>query len=1010
MYRRKKEGSGMQRSTVGLSFILSFFLGLVAMPLAAQQPVAEPTQATVRGVFVGIDKYRYWEQGGFNNLKGAVADTLHIKQAFSEIYDLNLDKPQPGKCQSSNDISTTLTDDCATRKAILDALDKTISLSAPGDTVIFYFAGHGARYIDEDALDQSSGFNSTILPTDAREPNVIPGADILDTELKRMRLMAMKRGVNFVSIFDSCHSGTGTRDGVNISTRSAPAYMATRYRPADPGELPSGEGTGYWVHLAAAQDEEEALEVGIGSNRAGVFTSELIEALKAVPHATYGDIIHEVQLRVASRGHVSQNPGAEGQLTNSFVGRAGGKTLINAISHDGEITFPEAGTWTGMTVGSTYALFANQTDAIAENPAPLAIASIASVDRSSSRLVLANPARSSLPERLVAIERVRKFASDIVTVGLREELGDDASRFEQLIADTEFASIGVSPQVEIARNVAIRPEFDLVTAGGKVLAELGNPRVDETRFAARFKAELAKIARVEALLALRTAPDTLQTYVCIDDSNYSEDECPPQEKAGRREVELGKDILITLRNDGDALRYVYVLGIAPDNEVVKLIPETGAQDGALLQGRTLRNSGAQFSLDAPGRYRFVTITTDTQIDADLFEQRPSGARGNRQCISALERLLCQATDGRRGTTVGDAPGSWSAGVTTVHAVASDENCVDDETTYVDECYTGRRVIKGHPAPPGSAPWQVQIYSTNGYTRQEIAADARLRNNHPSKKFLKERKNFDRQHRCGGSYIGDGWVVTAAHCVVLSYDGANVLKDRAIRTGTYSLAGGGKFYDIAAVVIHAGYSNEKIKVGRNYRKKHVHDIALIKLKGPNYPPASAAIQLNTNRDRALRRNHPLIATGWGMTGEKSEKTRARLNRFGGPNFVSRGLQQAHLMHKLPSDCKQVSQIRNKHINGTSVVYPTVICAGSPQGSDTCTGDSGGPLVVKQNRKRRLVGIVSWGVGCGIRGVPGIYTRVASYEKWIAAARRKRSRSRPYYLSCPGNSRNDVNKPC
>lgn len=1000
----------MQRFTVGLSFILSVFLGFVAMPLSAQQPVAQTSQGTVRAVFVGIDEYRYWEQGGFNNLKGAVADTLHIKQAFSEIYKLKLDTPQSGQCQSSNDISTTLTDDCATRKAILDALDKTISLSAPGDTVIFYFAGHGARYIDEDGLDQASGFNSTILPTDARQPNVIPGADILDTELKRARLMAMKSGINFVSIFDSCHSGTGTRDGVNISTRSAPNFMPTRFRPADPGELPAGEGAGYWVHLAAAQDEEEALEVGIGSNRAGVFTTELVEALKAVPHATYGDIIHEVQLRVASRGHVTQNPGAEGQLTNSFMGRARGKTLINAISRDGNITFPEAGTWTGMTVGSTYALFANQTDAIAENSIPLAIASITSVDRASSQLALAKPAPSSLPERLVALERVRKFATDIVTVGLRGELADDAAQFEQLVADTEFARIGPSPQVEIARNVAIRPEFDLVAADGVKLAELGNPKADEARFAARFKSELAKLARVEALLALRTAPDTIQTYVCIDDSDYGEDECPADEKAGRREVELGKNILITLRNDGDAPAYVYVLGIAPDNEVVKLIPESGAQDGTLLQGRTLRNSGTQFSLDAPGRYRFVTITTDRQIDADLFEQRPSGARGNRECISALERLLCQATDGRRGMTTADAPGTWAAQVTTVHAVKSAENCVDDETTYVDECNEGKRVIKGHPAPPGSAPWQVQIYSTNGYTRQEIAADARLKSNHPNKQFLKERENFDRQHRCGGSYIGGGWVVTAAHCVVLSYDGANVLKDRAIRTGTYSLAGGGQFYDIAAVVIHAGYSNEKVKVGRNYRKRHVHDIALIKLKGPNFPPPSAAIQLNTSRDRALRKNHPLVATGWGMTGEKSEKTRARLNRFGGPNFVSRGLQQAHLMYKLPRDCKQVSQIKARHINGTSVVYPTVICAGSPQGSDTCTGDSGGPLVVKQNRKRRLVGIVSWGVGCGIRGVPGLYTRVASYEKWIAAARKKRNRSRPYYLSCPGNSRNDVNKSC
>lgn len=47
-------------------------------------------------------------------------------------------------------------------------------------------------------------------------------------------------------------------------------------------------------------------------------------------------------------------------------------------------------------------------------------------------------------------------------------------------------------------------------------------------------------------------------------------------------------------------------------------------------------------------------------------------------------------------------------------------------------------------------------------------------------------------------------------------------------------------------------------------------------------------------------------------------------------------------------------------------------------DSCQDDSGGPLVVKSgvNGMDVLIGVTSWGRGCGQAGYPGMYARVST----------------------------------
>jgi trypsin len=52
-----------------------------------------------------------------------------------------------------------------------------------------------------------------------------------------------------------------------------------------------------------------------------------------------------------------------------------------------------------------------------------------------------------------------------------------------------------------------------------------------------------------------------------------------------------------------------------------------------------------------------------------------------------------------------------------------------------------------------------------------------------------------------------------------------------------------------------------------------------------------------------------------------------------------------------------------------------------GAGPCDGDRGGPLIMNDSGK--VVGLISWGFGCAIKGYPGVYTKLSFYLDWMAS---------------------------
>eukprot|EP00092_Neocalanus_flemingeri_P033547 GFUD01036470.1.p1 GENE.GFUD01036470.1~~GFUD01036470.1.p1 ORF type:complete len:505 (-),score=163.46 GFUD01036470.1:70-1584(-) len=216
-----------------------------------------------------------------------------------------------------------------------------------------------------------------------------------------------------------------------------------------------------------------------------------------------------------------------------------------------------------------------------------------------------------------------------------------------------------------------------------------------------------------------------------------------------------------------------------------------------------------------------------------------------------------------------------------------------------------------------------------------------------------------EYKCGGSLISAGVVLTAAHCIS-SVDPSTMI----VRCGEWDtqqenevLAHQDRRVD--STVLHPGYIASNL----------YNDLGLVFLSQDMDLTANVDTMCLPQQGERMD-NTNCVATGWGK------------DRFGDEGEYQTLLQQVTLPVVQHSYCQQ--SLSKNRLGNKFQLHSSFTCAGGLGGDDTCTGDGGSPLVCpSQSRPGQFVqaGIVSWGLGCGQDGVPGVYADVDSAMCWV-----------------------------
>lgn len=202
------------------------------------------------------------------------------------------------------------------------------------------------------------------------------------------------------------------------------------------------------------------------------------------------------------------------------------------------------------------------------------------------------------------------------------------------------------------------------------------------------------------------------------------------------------------------------------------------------------------------------------------------------------------------------------------------------------------------------------------------------------------------HFCAGTLLDANTMLTAGHCSQID-SSSGFLKVQAHRhwLPNFRFAEDGLKFKVLSITTHPDYTQSR------------NDVGVWKLELIAGDPANLPVDVVELDDGSYaQENSELRIAGWGRTS-------------------IRGSLAPRLLEA------DVSVVSNEECGKAyPFLHESCLCASNP-GKDTCQGDSGGPLFTERDGKIVLVGVTSFGMGCGNSEFPGVYASVGYFADWI-----------------------------